>query len=246
MDNWKQLQIFSKNECNKYIDKIYKLKHRWISRCKSAPFYTLGMAAYLDGKNDYNDILKRDIYNRILSENFNDLYIKVVETLSIVLNTKVELYDKSAIPGFHIFLPHGLLKDAHATHGKTPHIDTQFKYVFPEKGIKQEDFISFTLTLSCGDGSGLNIWKPEIPLSDNVLDSIDVNSIAGYQGQDALSRYSTQAVYSRPTFIRYNIGSIFIHHGIFFHYPVLSAEKIARITLQGHGVKRDEKFLLFW
>lgn len=248
MTNCHYIPVLTSKECEVYLKKIYSLKSNWIGRNKDLPFYTLGMAAYLDGPtNEYFNLEKRTIYNRVLNDNFSELYNTLKHKLSIFLRTPCELYDKSSIPGFHIYMNHLGLKDSKFVHQPTPHLDIQFKYVFPEKGIKQEDFISFTLCLSCPEGCGLNIWEPEIQLPEDVLDGLTEKSFIDCGPYNPLSQYLAQSIYKKPTlFIPYKIGGMAIHNGVFYHYPVLMATKIPRITLQGHGVKKDGKFLLFW
>jgi hypothetical protein len=247
MNNWILKKKLNNRDIEFYLKKIYSLKCNWIQRNKNLPFFSLGMAAYLDGpSNSYLDLNKRNFYNKILYDNFNDLYVKLLPILSYLLNCNCEIYKESAIPGFHIYMPNLYLKNASSVHQSSPHMDTQFKYVFPEKGLKQEDFVSFTLPLICSQDSGLNIWKPDVELPENVLDMVNEKSHINLTGSNMLSKYAAQSVFQKPSFIRYSPGTIFIHRGVFFHSPVLEADKISRITLQGHGVKKDGKFLLFW
>ncbi len=246
-NNWELVQVLSAQECNIYLQKINKLRNDWIQRSSKVPFYTLGMAGYLDGPDQtYYNIERRIKFNKLILDNFKDLQDKICYILTRLFNIQTELYDNCSIPGFHIYLPSDLLKTAANAHGNTPHMDLQFKYVFPEKGFKQNDFISFTLALSCGVASGLNIWKPDIELPENVLDIVGEKSVVNQTGNNPLSKYMAQSIYQKPKFIKYNVGSMFIHNGIFFHYPVLDAEKTPRITLQGHGIKKNNKLLLFW
>lgn len=246
MNDWKLIQILNQKECDYYISKLYKLKNHWISRYKNLPFYTLGMAAYLDKDGNYDNIAERHKYNKILQENFNDLYLKIIPLLSFILQSPVELYNNASVPGFHIYLQHEGLKTARTIHHSTPHMDTQFRHVFREPGFKLKDFISFTLPIACSNESGLNIWNPDISLPDDILDLLDDHSTIKYTNKDALSKYTAQSIYQKPTFIQYKPGHIFIHNGVFYHYPVLGADKSPRVTLQGHGIKKDGKFLLFW
>jgi hypothetical protein len=240
--------MLNQEECDSYLDKVHSLKNHWIHRsAKILPFYTLGMAAYQDRKGEYYNLKKRARYNKILHENFSDLYGKLIPTLSKVLKAPVEIYDEVTIPGFHIYMPHKKLKDSKSVHQATPHMDTQFREVFREKGIKQKDFVSFTLTLQCSKNSGLNLWEPKIKLPENVLDSVTIDTVGFYFGTSKFSKYMAQAMFEKhTTFLKYKPGSLAIHQGIYFHYPVLGAQTVPRITLQGHGVKKNGKFLLFW
>lgn len=248
MTNCHYIPVLTPKECEIYLKKIYSLKCSWIKRSANLPFYTLGLVAYLDGPTgEYNNLGKRNKYNNLLTNNFSDLHKKVTASLSCILKTPCEIYNNSAIPGFHIYINNENLGDARAVHQNTPHTDIQFKYVFPEKGLKQEDFVSFTLCLSCGPDSGLNLWEPNIPLPENVLDFVTESSMISIHSQDPLSKYATQSIFEKPSmFIPYCAGKMVVHHGVFYHHPVLKATKIPRITLQGHGVKKDGKFLLFW
>jgi hypothetical protein len=246
MNNFQLGQLLSKKECDDILLKIYQLKNFWIQRSKTVPFYTLGLAAYLDKNENYCNPEKRNLYNKLLLNNFSNLINKVKICLASCLTSEVDIYINGAVPGFHIYLSHPNLKSSSIVHQQTPHMDTQFRYVFPEKGYKQKDFISFTLCLSCDNDSGLNIWKPDMELPDNVLDLLTDSSTISYSENNPLSKYTAQSIFQKPTFIKYNPGSIFIHNGVFYHYPILNAQKIPRITLQGHGIKKDGKFLIFW
>lgn len=94
----------------------------WIPRSNHIPFYTIGRAAYLDGKTpEYlSESLER---NAALMELFPELYVEVLAYLSRELKEPVYLATDLAIPGFHIFKSNpAFLQSGGEWHIDYPHI----------------------------------------------------------------------------------------------------------------------------
>jgi hypothetical protein len=83
-------------------NKILELKSHWELRSNDFPFYTLGKTAYIEGRTlEYKN--QKDKFNKLLLDNFSDLYNIILTYLSKELNEPVTLTKDLAYPGFHIF-----------------------------------------------------------------------------------------------------------------------------------------------
>ena len=83
-------------------NKLLELKSHWELRSSDFPFYTLGKNAYLDGGSlEYEG--NKGKFNKLLLNNFSDLYDTILTYLSKELNEPVTLTEDLAYPGFHIF-----------------------------------------------------------------------------------------------------------------------------------------------
>lgn len=83
-------------------NKLLKLKSHWELRSNDYPFYTLGKTTYIEGRTlEYKS--QKDKFNKLLLDNFSDLYDIILTYLSKELNEPVTLTEDLAYPGFHIF-----------------------------------------------------------------------------------------------------------------------------------------------
>lgn len=82
--------------------KLLELKSHWELRSNDFPFYTLGKNAYIEGRTlEYKS--QKDKFNKLLLDNFSELYDIILKYLSKELNEPVTLTEDLAYPGFHIF-----------------------------------------------------------------------------------------------------------------------------------------------
>jgi hypothetical protein len=193
------------------------LRREWRTRYARAPFYSLGLASYLDwhvGACAYTNGALRNENNALLTRHFADVFQGVIDALSEQLGKQARLAsDVAAVPGFHVYLP----DPAFALPVASIHQDFQHRTVFP--GIVPDDTISFTLTLSAPPGSGLNVWRER----------------------------RSPPMASQPLFHEYRPGEMVIHEGHWAHQAVLSNDgDTPRVTFQGHGVVLGSECLLYW
>ena len=137
------------------LDRLFKLKHMWVSRSTEFPFYTLGRSAYLDGKTEK---YKKDIIidNFILDLNFNDLYKSVINYLSYFLREPVVMAYDLARPGFHIFpSDKKLLTIAGNWHTDYPH---------ETLGLGDEDTSTFTVPIKIPESGASIDWIDEFDI----------------------------------------------------------------------------------
>ncbi len=143
--------------CQTWLERVRRLRPHWRSRHELAPFYTLGLASYLDcesGRDAYHDPGQRRENNQLLDEHFGPLLQLVAETLSGHFSRPAQMTDAAARPGFHIYLPHF----AFGLPVASVHRDLQYRKAFPTLTPTEAELFSFTLSLSTPAGSGLNLW----------------------------------------------------------------------------------------
>lgn len=243
--------LLSADDCAHVRTGIDALRKEWIQRHPSSPFYTLGTTNYFD--ITYNPMLPyyrmAARLNPILHAQFASLYDKLKVHLEERLGAPVAYRDGLALPGFHIFLhDEAFQKPQDMTHrewffakgkkevvGNAIHCDTAHLVVNWE-GYKQDDEkpISITLPIEMPDsGSGLNHWS------------------FGQEATEHLEHSEHRAfLLSQPKeFFPYVTGEVVIHDGLRYHQMAAMRDMLpgeARITLQGHGVKCNGTWQLFW
>ena len=211
--------LISEQEATHWADRVLALRRSWTPRHADAPFFTLGMAAYLDAiqteaelgnRTAYHTQALRSFNNRLLEREFAPLleacraYLSHWSGLSATYEPSC-----SALPGFHIHLPHA----AFAGDVASTHNDLQFQQVFPNARPTAAEVLTFTLPLSLPQGSGLNLWDG-----------------------------------GRLHFYRYQVGHAYLHSGLHKHQAVLHPQRgeTPRICLQGHGLISDNRLILYW
>lgn len=141
------------------------------------------------------------------------------------------------LPGFHIYqghpdLPLGLYC------GGTIHYDSPHKRAnFPFQTSDEEVF-SFTLSISLPrNGGGLNYWVKVPPF----VETGKWFHLTSKQSQEWLS--------TNVKHLDYKIGSMVIHDCNILHQMSNNVKTDAddwRITLQGHGVYRDDYWMIYF
>lgn len=143
--------------CEDWVLRTLLLQRHWRPRHAAAPFFTLGLAAYLDcgAGGVYHDLALRSQNNRMLENHFGPLLQMLATLLGDYFCAPAGMTDGAAWPGFHIYLPH----PAFSLPVASVHRDLQYRDVFPGQAFAEDDMFSFTLPLSTPEGSGLNIWS---------------------------------------------------------------------------------------
>lgn len=147
--------------CDDWVLRVSLLARHWRQRHADVPFYSLGLAAYLDAgaasASPYWDRPERDRSNRLLAAHFGALLQLVQDCLERHCALPALLAPEAAWPGFHIYLPH----PAFAGPVASVHRDLQYRDVFAGRHFGAQDLLSFTLPLSVPAGSGLHLWRRE-------------------------------------------------------------------------------------
>ena len=222
-------------ECAETVTRIIALQQNWTRRSEFG-FYTLGTAAYLDGVGAHDAYLKKaEATNPRLAETFGDLYAALLGFLEYVLGEPVGYDERLALPGFHIFRFSGQQLAPDDAVAERAHFDLQFLNAVPES--TPEATISFTLPLEQpSEGAGMAVWD--------------------YRYQDAVAHnlpgpdFAADHPFER---VCYQTGRMVLHDGFILHailHTVVGAPAPApvgrRITLQGHGVRRNGQWTIYW
>ena len=241
-----QCPLFDADDCAALVERLFDLEGFWIERHPSLPFHTLGATNYYDitanPARPYERLARQ--YNPFLLNNFGGIYAALTAALARRLEAPVQFHEGAALPGFHIFgadpvftpspqhdITHAQWferRDGNAFPGNPIHVDTAHRPL----GL-QEPTLSCTLSLRLpSTGAGLKVW----PLLEE-----HGRGLTQPQLMDLLNR--TPARYAP-----YTVGTLFVHSGDWYHQarglPYLPGEY--RITLQGHGVRMDGRWHLFW
>jgi hypothetical protein len=212
-------EVLTPQSCEYWTNQVFLAQEHWTRRHPHTPFFTFGMAAYLDDKEAnhqaastslYRQRILRDHSNSLLQSKFAPLYKELCLRMSETFGMAAHLIpSQAALPGFHIHLPH----PAFAEDVASIHRDLQFHRVFPDTSFTPDQVITFTLPISLPPDSGLNLWQDD-----------------------------------HKYFYPYKPGQMVIHSGLQTHQAVLRCAGTVppRIALQGHGVLRDQELALYW
>jgi hypothetical protein len=225
-----QHELIGAAECDAIARRVQRLARYWTRR-SAAGFYSLGAASYMDavrGPAPY--LAAAQTTNKVLLEAFGRLYDRLAAFFRELLDEEVSLDLERAVPGFHVFVLRG--EDRRNDNpAQRAHFDLQWQLAYP--GARPEGTLSFTLPIATPNGgAGLALW----PLRRDRRDQ----SVG-----DAWSRALEQA----PQLVPYVPGRMVLHDGLMLH--AIGAAPAARatghrITLQGHGVRLDGRWRLYW
>jgi hypothetical protein len=249
-----EVEVLDAEACGCAIASVHDLRRLWQRRAPVMPFYTLGVAAYLDaarrGVAAYRALAR--LTNPLLWARFDWLYARVAAVLAEQLGAPVRYDTSLALPGFHVFLhhqhplaepdAHGAPKDAargEVSFGDAPpHVDAQWELVADvasrDPAADVPPTTSFTLALRLPTrGTGLDVWDLH---AEEVRQSDQARVAALFL--------------SRPrTFHAYRPGWLTMHSGMVFH-RIAPTEFILtedeRLTLQGHGIFDGAAWRLYW
>lgn len=221
--------------CAAITQKIHELRAHWVHRHPSAPFYTLGAAAYLDGDKQgakhYQSEIKRT--RGLMLAHFGPLYETLLQVLRTALEAECEYHPNYGLPGFHIYQAHPIFEQRMGT----VHIDRQFDDT-GGLGLNDVDLqrqYSMTLALRLPQsGGGLKVWP--------------VNGLA-LIGADSARRSSVLDSKPKAVYHPYKVGTLALHSGALIHQiaPIKQLQPDdERLTLQAHAVWADGRWLVYW
>jgi hypothetical protein len=224
--------LLSGPESAQIVQKILGLSAHWLQR-GPMDFYTLGAASYLDGAWDAEPYRSRSLQtNPILKQAFQPLYARLQHCLEQLLGP-VRFHPGLALPGFHIFASRprqAMLQGtaAWARSGGSVHLDLQYRmhdsFWQQFACVDWHQPLSFTLALELpAEGSGLRIWPD--------------------------CRIPGEAAAEAAEFVPYRIGEMVLFVQPLVHQiaPVQTlTSRDRRITLQGHGLRCDGSWILYF
>jgi hypothetical protein len=252
-DTWiSEIESLTLGECERVRKGLDDMRPHWIQRHPKAPFYTLGASNYFDIA--FNPMLPyyrfAALFNPVMREHLGWMYDRVAERLSAHFDEPVAYREGLALPGFHILLADKSFESAQdLTHlewfrakgnaeivGNAIHCDTAHQVVNwgTREGIDFENPISITLSIALpASGAGLNYWD------------FGKEKTEGMPQKDLLDLLLA----SDKHYHAYRLGSMVVHSGLRYHQMAPMRELIPtdeRITLQGHGLRCNGTWQLFW
>jgi hypothetical protein len=225
-----QHDILDAAECSEARDLVMELRPNWTTR-SAGTFFTLGAASYLDavGKHDQY-VSASNKQNRVLRESFEWLHERVRSFFEDLFEEPVFFQPGYALPGFHIFTLKGEDRSQDNMSARA-HFDLQWMHAIP--GIHPHGTMSFTLPIEePSGGASMAIWHVRYNEALQL----------GFSVTDYASKHT-------PQIVNYARGRVVIHDGFVLHAIGKSTVKAPtglRITLQGHGVRLDDGWLLYW
>ena len=223
--------LFDPQECSSLGDRVLSLREHWTIRAGGL-FYTLGAASYLDAPSQhaaYLDCAQKS--NAVLLKSFPWLYQRIVNFFSETLREPAFFGPGyTALPGFHIFLLKGYDRNQDDVSSRA-HFDLQWKHALP--GYDGAKTLSFTVLIEQPEGgAAMEMWKLR------------------YSGVEAQGSSVTQFASSNPSCaVNYERGAIVVHDGYHLHAigrAGVRAPTGRRVTIQGHGIRTDDGWLLYW
>lgn len=232
MGTVRRISVLAEDECGLVARELRSLRSRWCGRRPGLPFYTLGAAAYLDaraGTAAYADRIATD--DPLLREHFGWVHERVRDVLSAHLGAPVRVAPEHAAPGFHLYLSHPLFERPIAE----VHFDRQqHRLDWGETDVDFERPISFTLPIALPrNGGGLHTWD------------VSYADMAPLDRNGRRERFRA----ARRGYEPYRLGEMVVHSGHLLHQAapgVQLADGDERFTMQGHALRRDGTWELYW
>lgn len=199
----------------------------------------------------YNNL--KNIMNPFLRKNLHRIYDKIFKLLENHLDKKIEILDDLAYPGFHILT----YNDNCELITNSLHIDDQYYYHMnllsrKFKNIDKKKFLSFTVSIQMPkNGSGLYVWPidgwEKLSLKEAANKYMDLqikkNNLLDFNRENYEKEF-------KPDVIRYVEGKMIFYVGNLLHemMPFIgpSYPDDYRITLQGHGILCDNRWVVYF
>jgi hypothetical protein len=216
---------------------------------KMIDFYTIGAVTYIDGYNPSQYYNYAHQVNPTLKQYFGWMYDIVLKKLSNELESPCELINDLAHPGFHVFgakpgnneylNTKSTLELPHAT----IHVDLQqetHKEIWDQfNKVDLENPLTFTLAIELPiNGGGLNTWNSD-ETKQYEYDNDYTKKLKSFDYKE----------YGEPTVVQYYEGKMFYFIGELLHqmgpgHNLYHGDR--RITLQGHGIKCDDIWRIYF
>jgi hypothetical protein len=226
-----QHDILNSGECDRARDQVIALRDNWTKRSDGGGFFTLGAAAYLDGPHQHSSYLAAaSEINPVLSHSFDWLHERVRQFFEEFFGEAVFFDPQFAAPGFHVFVFNGH-NQSQDNVARRAHFDLQWMQAMP--GAVPSAVLSFTLLVEePTGGASMALWHARYEQAARL----------GVTAVEYASKHS-------PQIVRHSRGRILVHDGYALHAIGPSCEAAPtglRITLQGHGVRLQRGWLLYW
>jgi hypothetical protein len=248
--------ILDPESAQEYADEVISLSHLWVTRDRY--FHTFGAVSYLEAFDEkgvlpFNQLYRyhshRELINPVFLRHFAELYLELKDALSIHLGTPCEIPAELAHPGFHIFgatkseaqMEQSYIDAFEGDSWSHLHVDIQYlpHQPFWDK-FQHVDLLNpmtFTMSLELPKaGSALRHWHSiESPIEAQHFNYKPIEERRNMIGPEHYAKYSAGT-------LTYFIGHLI--HQVPATKPLHIADR--RITLQGHGIKCDNTWQLYF
>ncbi len=224
------LDVLDLAACADVATRVLQLRDSWRARSPQDTFFTLGVNSYMDLAPSGDPLSTYDdpaaAANAVLRTHFPDLYDALAESLASALGMAVRYAEDLALPGFHVWVGHGIPQQPVTS----VHFDLQYLRVVKRPAYaRATGTLSFTLPVRLpAAGSSLRIWPEE--------------RYRSWSG-----RLASQL--PDPVVLPYSVGLAVVHTGHVLHQigatPTVTKDDV-RITLQGHGLVVDDELVCYW
>ena len=246
--------VLSKQDCEDVSKKIISLKEYWIERTIAGQkLHTLGVSAFADGpkfREEPSESYKNSVnlYNKLLSENFNFIYKALLKSVSGIYGDS-KFLDNSPLPGFFIYGgDDGFTVNNLSQESVNIHIDNSFNNLgvilsnYSEVDYNKCIAITLSIVLPAG-GAGMMVWdQPDIGIYSNNLYSKYIKNIE-FKNKDYNKRFMEDHVSNyTPELIEYSVGDMLhidskVVHAVSHGIDIKDGDQ--RITMQAFGIKCD-------
>lgn len=229
------VEVLDEPGCVEVSERLESLRPQWLTR--GIGYSTLGLATYLDAvpsedpQKTYFGRLAQ--HNRILREHFGGLLARVADELTVLLKTPTRYDERVALPGFHVFEGEGIAVEPRPSQ----HFDLQHRelpWPFPIAPVEQA--MSFTLPIALPrDGGALDVWD----ITETEMLRLE------RLGRTFQSIGTTMPARRHE----YRVGRMTVQLTPILHrIAAVPARRPGdqRITLQGHGIRDADGWVLYW
>ena len=248
--------ILSQEIARQQADTVVSLSNLWVTRIQY--FHTFGAVTYLEAFDEKgvlpNNQLStyhshRALMNPVLQRHFSGLYSDLAHLLSKHLDAPCEFPDELAHPGFHIFgatgsegqMKQSFIDSFEGDSWSHLHVDIQYLPHGPFwdkfRDVDLSNPMSFTLCLEVPKaGTALRDWHSiESPVEAQAFNYVPLEERRNLIGELRYAPY-------RAGVLTYFIGHMI--HQVPATLPLEVSDR--RITLQGHGIKCDGAWQLYF
>jgi hypothetical protein len=230
------VSVFDDAVCTGIAERIERMRPQWLNR--GPGFSTIGVAAYLDVMCSTRP--EETYYGRLAASNqfirgqFSDVLEAVRQALMCALEANARFESSVALPGFHIFEDAGLVTEERPSQ----HFDLQHRSLRWPFGPVSDEVISFTLALKLPRlGGGLDVWD----ITEDDLARL--HRMGREVSMEQLGRLKPRRVHA------YKPGVMAVQRRPIMHRIAAVPQRFAsdqRMTLQGHGVRDGDCWVLYW
>lgn len=230
--------VLSKETCVQVSETVLACRDHWMSAGADDSIFFLGTSAFASANpslgGGFSSYQKRSAkLNSILRRMFPGLYENIQAKLASILGGDTEYHPKLSLPGFIIWEP----RPIDLVRG-VPHFDSQYRFIDWFSVIGQDapdQNVSMTLAVKLPiEGAALRTWGRLT--KEELRDSVFFG----------LSRIMEKRLYND---IEYEPGAMVLQHDLVVHQPHFDRKFVSedfRITMQFHGAKFGQRWLIYW